>query len=124
MLTNEHIDDLLQHNGNVLSTDGEKIGSVGQVYADDTDGQLTWVGRRQDRPVRQVRVFRRAAGARLEGDDIVVPYPKDPSLSPAIKVQAARLIPTRRAPPSPRSVRSRVRAPGSVQLRARGPAAG
>lgn len=52
MLTNEHIDDLLQHNGNVLSTDGEKIGSVGQLpsvgmisrrYADDTDGQLTWV---------------------------------------------------------------------------------
>ena len=43
MLTTENIDDLLQRNGNVLSADGDKIGSVGQVYADDADGQPTWV---------------------------------------------------------------------------------
>lgn len=43
MLAKEHIDDLLQRNGNVLSSDGDKIGSVGQVYADDADGQPAWV---------------------------------------------------------------------------------
>ena len=39
MLAKEHIDDLLRRNGSVLSTDGDKIGSIGQVYV-DTDGHL------------------------------------------------------------------------------------
>lgn len=43
MLAKEHIDDLLQRNGNVLTNDGDKIGSIGQVYADDENGQPTWV---------------------------------------------------------------------------------
>ena len=43
MLTKEHIDDLLNKNGNIVSADGDKIGSLGQVYADDDNGQPTWV---------------------------------------------------------------------------------
>ena len=43
MLAKEHIDGLLSRDGNVLSTDGDKIGSIGQMYVDDDSGQPTWV---------------------------------------------------------------------------------
>lgn len=43
MLAKEHIDDLLSNDGNILSAIGDKIGSPGQIYADDADGQPTWV---------------------------------------------------------------------------------
>lgn len=43
MLTKERTDDLLNRDGNVLSTDGDKIGSIGQIYADGDNGQPTWV---------------------------------------------------------------------------------
>ncbi|WP_314193231.1 PRC and DUF2382 domain-containing protein [uncultured Arthrobacter sp.] len=76
MITNEHLDRLLAGRGNVLSTEGEKIGGVGQVYADDDTGQPNWVtvktglfGTRES--------FVPLEGARVEGDDIVVPYTKD-----------------------------------------------
>ena len=76
MLTKEHIDDLLQRNGNVLSADGDKIGSVGQVYADDADGQPTWVTVKTGL-FGTSDSFIPLQGARLGGDDIVVPYTKD-----------------------------------------------
>jgi uncharacterized protein (TIGR02271 family) len=76
MLTKENIDDLLQRNGNVLSSDGNKIGSVGQVYADDTDGQPTWVTVKTGL-FGTSESFVPLQGARLEEDDIVVPYTKD-----------------------------------------------
>lgn len=76
MLTTENIDDLLQRNGNVLSEDGNKIGSVGQVYADDADGQPTWVTVKTGL-FGTSESFVPLQGARLEGDDIVVPYTKD-----------------------------------------------
>jgi uncharacterized protein (TIGR02271 family) len=76
MLTKEHIDDLLQRNGSVLSADGDKIGSVGQVYADDADGQPTWVTVKTGL-FGTSESFVPLQGARLEGDDIVVPYTKD-----------------------------------------------
>jgi uncharacterized protein (TIGR02271 family) len=76
VITNEHLDRLLAGRGNVLSTEGEKIGGVGQVYADDDTGQPNWVtvktglfGTRES--------FVPLEGARVEGDDIVVPYTKD-----------------------------------------------
>ncbi|MDP9696754.1 UNVERIFIED_ORG: uncharacterized protein YrrD [Arthrobacter globiformis] len=43
MLAKEHIDDLMNRSGNVLSTEGDRIGSIGQIYADDDTGQPTWV---------------------------------------------------------------------------------
>ncbi|MBT2594956.1 DUF2382 domain-containing protein [Arthrobacter sp. ISL-72] len=76
MITNEHIDALLGGRGDVLGTDGEKIGGVGQVYADDDTGQPKWVtvktglfGTRES--------FVPLEGARMQGDDLVVAYSKD-----------------------------------------------
>ena len=43
MLNRENIEDLLNRNGNVVGSDGEKIGSIGQLYADDDTGEPTWV---------------------------------------------------------------------------------
>ena len=76
MLTKEHIDDLLNKNGNILSADGGKIGSVGQVYADDDNGQPTWVTARTGL-FGTSESFVPLEGARLEGADIVVPYTKE-----------------------------------------------
>ncbi|HEY3575856.1 MAG TPA: PRC-barrel domain-containing protein [Arthrobacter sp.] len=76
MLTKEHIDDLLKKNGNILSADGDKIGSLGQVYADDDNGQPTWVTARTGL-FGTSESFIPLEGARLEGSDIVVPYTKD-----------------------------------------------
>ena len=76
MLAKEHIDDLLQRNGNVLSTDGDKIGSIGQVYADDDNGQPTWVTAKTGL-FGTSESFVPLDGARVEGSDIVVPYTKD-----------------------------------------------
>ena len=76
MLAKEHIDDLLQRNGNVLSTDGDKIGSIGQVYADDDNGQPTWVTAKTGL-FGTSESFVPLEGARAEGDDILVPYTKD-----------------------------------------------
>ena len=75
MLTKEHIDELLSRNGNVLSTDGDKIGSIGQVYADDADGQPTWVTVKTGL-FGTSESFVPLQNARLEGDDIVVPHTK------------------------------------------------
>ena len=33
----------LMQSGHVVSSDGEKIGRVGEVYVDDATGQLSWV---------------------------------------------------------------------------------
>ena len=76
MLAKEHIDDLLNRNGNVVSTDGDKIGSIGQVYSDDTDGQPSWVTV-ETGLFGTSESFVPLEGARLEGDDIVVPFTKD-----------------------------------------------
>lgn len=76
MLTKEHIDDLLNRDGNVLSADGDKIGSIGQIYADDDNGQPTWVTARTGL-FGTSESFVPLEGARIEGSDIVVPYTKD-----------------------------------------------
>ncbi|MBD1543208.1 YsnF/AvaK domain-containing protein [Arthrobacter sp. IA7] len=76
MLAKEHIDDLLNKNGNILSTDGGKIGSVGQVYADDDNGQPTWVTARTGL-FGTSESFIPLEGARVDGADIVVPYTKE-----------------------------------------------
>jgi uncharacterized protein (TIGR02271 family) len=76
MLTKEHIDDLLQRDGNILSTSGDKIGSIGQIYADDDNGQPTWVTARTGL-FGTSESFVPLEGARIDGDNIVVPYTKD-----------------------------------------------
>ena len=76
MLAKEHIDELLQRNGNVLTSDGDKIGSIGQVYADDDNGQPTWVTAKTGL-FGTSESFVPLEGARVEGGDILVPYTKD-----------------------------------------------
>lgn len=76
MLAKEHIEQLLNRRGNVLTTEGDKIGSMGQIYADDANGQPTWVTVKTGL-FGTSESFVPLEGARLEGDDVVVPYTKD-----------------------------------------------
>jgi uncharacterized protein (TIGR02271 family) len=76
MLTNEQIDRLLSQGGNVLSEDGEKIGSIGQVFVDNDDGQPSWVTVRTGL-FGLSESFVPLEGARTEGEDMVVPYGKN-----------------------------------------------
>jgi uncharacterized protein (TIGR02271 family) len=76
MLTRENIDELLNRGGNVLTTDGDKIGSIGQVYVDDDSDQPTWVTVKTGL-FGTSESFVPLEGARLEGNDILVPYTKD-----------------------------------------------
>lgn len=75
MLTREGIDDLLQRSGTVLSTDGDKIGSIGQVYADDGNVQPTWVTAKTEL-FGTSESFVPLEGTSAEGGDILVPYTK------------------------------------------------
>jgi uncharacterized protein (TIGR02271 family) len=76
MFAKENIDTLLNAGGNVLSADGDKIGSIGQVYADDETGQPTFVTAKTGL-FGSSESFVPLEGARTEGNDIVVPYSKD-----------------------------------------------
>ena len=65
----------LMHSGQVVSSDGEKIGRVGEVYVDDATGQLSWVtvktglfGTRES--------FVPMDNASISDDTITVPYDK------------------------------------------------
>ncbi|MBT2514990.1 PRC-barrel domain-containing protein [Arthrobacter sp. ISL-30] len=86
MIIREHIDRLLEGNGNVIGQDGERIGGIGQFYVDDVGNEPSWVtvktglfGTRES--------FVPLEGARMEGDDLVVAYTKEqvkeaPSVDP------------------------------------------
>jgi uncharacterized protein (TIGR02271 family) len=76
VLAKEHLDDVLHRDGNILSTDGAKIGPIGQIYADDDNGQPTWVTARTGL-FGTSESFVPLEGARIEGSNIVVPYSKD-----------------------------------------------
>ncbi|MDP9989368.1 uncharacterized protein (TIGR02271 family) [Arthrobacter oryzae] len=76
MLTNENIEALLSNGGDVLSQDGAKIGSIGQVYADDETGQPDWVTVKTGL-FGTSESFVPLEGATVQGHDLVVPYSKD-----------------------------------------------
>jgi sporulation protein YlmC with PRC-barrel domain len=76
MLTREDIEGLLNKGGNVIGSDGEKIGSIGQLYADDDTGEPTWVAV-ETGLFGASQSFVPVEGARIQGDDLVVPYTKD-----------------------------------------------
>ncbi|HEX7201237.1 MAG TPA: PRC and DUF2382 domain-containing protein [Arthrobacter sp.] len=76
MLNRENIEDLLNRNGNVVGSDGEKIGSIGQLYADDDTGEPTWVTVKTGL-FGTSQSFVPVEGARSQGDDLVVPYTKE-----------------------------------------------
>jgi uncharacterized protein (TIGR02271 family) len=76
MLTKENIEGLLSNSGNVVSQDGNKIGSIGQVYVDDETDQPNWVTVKTGL-FGTSESFVPLEGARIEGNDIVVPYDKE-----------------------------------------------
>ena len=76
MLTTEQIDRLLSQGANVLSGDGEKIGSIGQVFVDNDEGQPRWATVKTGL-FGMSESFVPLDGARTEGDDLLVPYSKD-----------------------------------------------
>ncbi len=76
MITKENISQVLDNDGKVLATDGDKIGSIGQIYVDDRTGEPSWVttntglfGTKES--------FAPLDGATIEGDDIRIAFDKD-----------------------------------------------
>lgn len=76
MLNRENIEDLLNRNGNVIGSDGDKIGSIGQLYADDDTGEPTWVTVKTGL-FGTSQSFVPVEGAHTQGEDLVVPYTKE-----------------------------------------------
>ena len=76
MISNEQAQQLLTGGGNVVDNDGDKIGSIGQVFLDDRSGRPEWVtvktglfgGGESFVPLRESEIV---------GDDVRVPYDKD-----------------------------------------------
>ena len=72
------IDELqrLDGHGKVVTDHGDKVGSVGQVYVDDTTGAPNWVTVKTGL-FGTAETFVPVENARLDGHDIVVGYTKD-----------------------------------------------
>ncbi|WP_144659227.1 DUF2382 domain-containing protein [Paenarthrobacter nicotinovorans] len=62
--------------GNVIDSEGAKIGSIGQVYVDDDTSRPSWVTVKTGL-FGTSESFVPLEGARTDGSDIVVPYTKD-----------------------------------------------
>jgi uncharacterized protein (TIGR02271 family) len=75
MITQQNIDTLLGNGGNVLGSDGEKIGSIGQVYLDDQTGEPSWVTAKTGL-FGTSESFVPLQGADVSGHDVRVPYTK------------------------------------------------
>ncbi|MBT1004203.1 DUF2382 domain-containing protein [Paenarthrobacter sp. DKR-5] len=76
MITKEHIDNLVNGGGDVLTEDGDKIGGIGQIYVDDHTEQPSWVTVKTGL-FGSHESFVPLEGARSQGADLVVPYAKD-----------------------------------------------
>lgn len=75
MLTTDQAQQLLSGSGNVVDTDGDKIGSIGQVFLDDQTGQPEWVTTKTGM-FGGAESFVPLRNADLSGDDVQVPYDK------------------------------------------------
>ncbi|KRE88103.1 DUF2382 domain-containing protein [Arthrobacter sp. Soil764] len=76
MLNRENLENLLTKGGNVVGSDGTKIGSIGQLYADDDTGEPTWVTVKTGL-FGTSESFIPVEGAHNQGEDLVVPYSKE-----------------------------------------------
>ena len=76
MITQENIDRLLSTDGNVIDSDGTKVGSVGQIYLDDQTGNPSWVTVKTGM-FGTSESFAPLEGASVDGDDVRVGYTKD-----------------------------------------------
>ena len=75
MISQDNISQILESGGKVIDNDGDKVGSVGQIYVDDHTGNPSWVtvntglfGSNES--------FAPLEGATLEGNDVRVGYSK------------------------------------------------
>lgn len=75
-ITTEQAASLAGGNGNVLDNDGDKIGSIGQVYLDDTTGEPSWVTVKTGL-FGTSESFVPLDNARVNGEDIVVAFEKE-----------------------------------------------
>jgi uncharacterized protein (TIGR02271 family) len=76
MLNRENLENLLTKGGNVVGSDGSKIGSIGQLYADDDTGEPTWVTVKTGL-FGTSESFVPVEGAHNQGEDLVVPFTKE-----------------------------------------------
>ncbi|WP_146069272.1 PRC-barrel domain-containing protein, partial [Arthrobacter sp. ZGTC412] len=76
MISTENLSSLATGGGNVVGSDGSKIGSIGQVYADDQTSEPTWVTVKTGL-FGTSESFVPLDAATQDGKDIVVPYTKD-----------------------------------------------
>ncbi len=76
MITTDQAQHLLNSKGNVNSRDGEKIGSISQIFLDDESGNPEWVTVKTGL-FGQAESFVPLSGAEVNGDDIVVPHTKE-----------------------------------------------
>ena len=75
-LTTDQARTLAGSGGNVVSTDGGKIGGIGQIYLDDSTGDPTWVTAKTGL-FGTKESFVPLEGASVQGDDVVVGFDKD-----------------------------------------------
>jgi uncharacterized protein (TIGR02271 family) len=76
MLTTDQAQQLLTAGGNVVDNDGDKIGSIGQVFLDDQSGRPEWVTVKTGF-FGTGESFVPLRDAEVDGHDVRVPYDKD-----------------------------------------------
>lgn len=86
MITTEDAQNLLGQDGVVTTTDGTKIGKIGQVYLDDQSGNPEWVTVKTGL-FGSKESFVPLAGATVNGGDITVTFTKD-QVSDAPRIDA------------------------------------
>ena len=75
-ITTEQAASIAGGSGNVLDNDGDKIGSIGQVYLDDSTGEPSWVTVKTGL-FGTSESFVPLDNARVNGNDIVVAFEKE-----------------------------------------------
>lgn len=75
MISQDNISQILESGGKVVDSDGDKIGSVGQIYVDDHTGNPSWVTVNTGL-FGSSESFAPLEGARLEGNDVHVGHSK------------------------------------------------
>jgi uncharacterized protein (TIGR02271 family) len=75
-ITQNNLNDILNNKGSVLSSSGDKIGSVDQFYVDDASGSISWVSVNTGL-FGTSESYVPLDAATVQGNDVVVPYTKD-----------------------------------------------
>ena len=75
-ITSDQLERFSDGSGAVVSSDGDKIGNIGQIYVDDTTGEPSWVTVKTGL-FGTSESFVPLQGASLSGDDVVVGFDKD-----------------------------------------------